>query len=117
MISEAHALAGTRCATSVARAAWNLERHDEPGRPTQASIGGEGFFDIPLDALRADGPANLWLAGRTVGADRGAFGSLRVMGTAFATGQAAGTAAALSVRDRHDYQAVRAELISQNAIL
>lgn len=117
MISESDALAGTRSTTSVARAAWNVERHDEPGRPTMASIGGEGFFDVPLDALRAEGPANLWLAGRTLGADRGAFGSLRVMGTAFATGHAAGIAAALSVREQHGYHGVRAALLAQKAIL
>jgi hypothetical protein len=118
MISESDALAGVRSATSVARAAWNVERHDEPGRPTMVSIGGEGFFDIPLAALRAEGPDNLWLAGRTVGADRGAFGSLRVMGTAFATGHAAGVAAALSTHEKNpDYDSVRATLIAQRAVL
>jgi len=117
MISESAALAGARSASGVARAAWNLERHDEPGRPTMASIGGEGFFDIPLDALRADGPSNLWLAGRTVGADRGAFGSLRVMGTAFATGHAAGVAAALATRGQCQPDQVQAALIAQRAIL
>jgi hypothetical protein len=117
MISDADALAGTRSATAVARAAWNVERHDEPGHPTMASIGGDGFFDVPMDALRADGPANLWLAGRTVGADRGAFGSLRVMGTAFATGHAAGVAAAISTTESCRYDLVRAALLAQRAIL
>jgi hypothetical protein len=117
MISEAQALAGARSPTSIARAAWNIERHDEPGRPTIAGIGGEGWFDIPLDALRADGPDNLWLAGRTIGADRGAFASLRVMGTAFATGHAAGAAAALAVQGLTHYDNVRAALIAQRALL
>jgi hypothetical protein len=81
------------------------------------SIGGEGFFDVPMDALRADGPGNLWLAGRTVGADRGAFGSLRVMGTAFATGHAAGIAAALCANGPCRYEDVRAALLAQRAIL
>lgn len=117
MIAESDALAGRRSATSIARAAWNLERHDEPGRPTMIGVGGEGFFDIPLDALRAEGPTNLWLAGRTVGADRGAFGSLRVMGTAFATGHAAGVAAALSTRELRDYDSVRGALVAQRAIV
>ena len=39
--------------------------------------------------------ANLFAAGRVVDADRQAGASLRVMGTAFATGQAAGVAAAM----------------------
>ncbi|MEY4750194.1 MAG: hypothetical protein RIQ60_2408 [Pseudomonadota bacterium] len=117
MLSEADALAGRRSPTTIARAAWNIERHDQPGRPTVASIGGEGFFDIPLDALCAEGPDNLWLAGRTVGADRGAYASLRVMGTAFATGHAAGVAAALATRGPCVYEDVRAALVAQGAIL
>jgi hypothetical protein len=117
MITEAEALTGTRSPTSIGRAAWNLERHDEPGKPTMTSIGGEGFFDIPLDALRAQGPSNLWLAGRLVGADRGAFGSLRVMGTAFATGHAAGVGAALAFRGLFGYEDVRSVLLAQGAIL
>ena len=82
-----------------------------------AFIGGEGFYDIPADSIRAEFIENLWLAGRTVGADRAAFSSLRVMGTAFATGQAAGAAAALALQGRSDYPALRAALLDQGAIL
>lgn len=117
MISEAEALAGQRVDDPVARAAWQLERHDTPGRPTIAPIGGEGFYDIPADAIRAAVIENLWLAGRTVGADRAAFSSLRVMGTAFATGQATGAAAALALQGRSGYPALRAALLDQGAIL
>lgn len=117
MITEADALAGRRCATGVGRAAWNIERHDVPGQARIAAIGGEGWFDIPLDALRADGLDNLWLAGRTLGADRGAYGSLRVMGTAFATGHAAGVACALALQGRPDATAVRERLAAQGAIV
>ncbi|CAM5184009.1 hypothetical protein CDEF62S_04420 [Castellaniella defragrans] len=117
MMTEAYARAGGRCDRSVARAAWNIERHDEPGRPTSLPIGGEGFFDVPLDALRADGCDNLWLAGRTIGAERGAFAAARVMGTAFATGQAAGVAAALAARHCDGYDDIRAALLRQGAIL
>jgi hypothetical protein len=117
MISEAEALSGTRSKTSIGRAAWNLERHDEIGNPTMVSIGGEGFFDIPLNALRAQGPRNLWLSGRIVGADRAAFGSLRVMGTAFATGHAAGVGAALAIRGQFEYEDLRTILLTQGAII
>ena len=117
MITQAEALRGARSAMGVARAAWNLERHDQPGRPTVQAIGGEGFFDVPLDALRADGLENLWYAGRTVGADRDAFSALRVMGTAFATGHAAGVAAALAIAGPCNATAVRSALLAQNAIV
>lgn len=117
MIGEADALAGRRDATGIGRAAWNVERHDVPGQARIAAIGGEGFFDIPLDALRAEGVANLWLAGRTLGADRGAYGSLRVMGTAFATGHAAGVAAALALQGQDSAEPVREQLRRQDAIV
>jgi hypothetical protein len=117
MIGEADALAGRRDATGIGRAAWNVERHDVPGQARIAAIGGEGFFDIPLDALRAEGVANLWLAGRTLGADRGAYGSLRVMGTAFATGHAAGVAAALALQGQDSAEPVREQLRRQGAIV
>jgi hypothetical protein len=121
MISETDALAGRRDATGIARAAWNVERHDVPGHARIAAIGGEGWFDIPLDALGAEGVGNLWLAGRTIGADRGAYGSLRVMGTAFASGHAAGVAAALSLQGREaaelPAETVRERLRQQGAIV
>jgi hypothetical protein len=46
-----------------------------------------------------------------------AYGSLRVMGTAFATGQAAGIAAAQCGNTAPDANRVRAELLRQGAIL
>lgn len=77
----------------VARAAWPIEDHAVPGKPVYDNIGGEGYADIPLDCLRAKGLDNLYYAGRTIGADAAAYASIRVMGTAFATGEAAGRAA------------------------
>ena len=51
-------------------------------------------------------------------ADADAFASVRVMGTAFATGQAAGVAAALVAEGRPaEAGAVRAEIIRQHGIL
>ncbi len=78
----------------VAKAAWPMEDHSVAGQPRYAPIGGAGWASIPLDALRAKGLDNLYFAGRTIGADHQAYASIRVMGTAFATGDAAGTAAA-----------------------
>ena len=117
MIGDDDARDGRRVDTPVARAVWPIERHDTPGRPTMVPIGGGGFFDIPAGSIRATGIDNLWLAGRTIGAERGAFSSLRVMGTAFATGQAAGTAAALVLQGRSDYPALRQCLLDHGAIL
>jgi hypothetical protein len=95
-----------------------MEVHDAPGRVRYMAIGGDGFFDVPHSALEAQGLANLRLAGRVIGCDATAYGSVRVMGTAFATGHAAGISAALHVNGQApDTAAVRRNLISQNAIL
>jgi hypothetical protein len=55
-----------------------------------------------LDSLRVRGLDNLFVAGRVVGADPVAYGSVRVMGTAFATGEAAGISAALGTANGED---------------
>ncbi len=77
----------------VAKAAWPMEDHSVPGKPVYTPVGGAGWASVPLDALRAKDIGNLYFAGRTIGADAMAYASIRVMGTAFATGQAAGAAA------------------------
>lgn len=83
-------LTGRRREDGVALAAWPIEDHSVPGKPAYRSIGGDGTADIPRDCLRAEGVDNLWYAGRCIGADPQAYASIRVMGTAFATGEAAG---------------------------
>ena len=46
-------------------------------------IGGEdGMFEIPLGCLLSANTSNLTIAGRLIGAERGASASVRVMGTA-----------------------------------
>jgi glycine/D-amino acid oxidase-like deaminating enzyme len=103
----------------VALAGWPMENHHQPGNPVYAKIGGSGVFHVPLDALRAERLDNLWCAGRVIGADASAFGSIRVMGTAFATGHAAGVAAALQARAGQAATAspVRDVLRAQGALL
>jgi hypothetical protein len=93
--------------------------HAGIGGPKFHPVGGAGYYDIPLGALRALGIDNLWLAGRVIGCEPLAYGSLRVMGTAFATGHAAGVAAALAVAggSGDDATLVRAALIGQGALL
>ena len=118
-LSAAYCGAGSRSAKDgIGRGAWPMEVHTAPGHPVFTSIGGAGFFDIPLNALRADGVDNLFLAGRVIGADAEAYGSIRVMGTGFATGHAAGIAAAdIAAGGSADPAAVRTQLLLQDAII
>lgn len=85
---------GKLCKDGIARAAWPAELHTEVGKPKYHSIAGQGYAHIPLGCLQSKDIRNLYYAGRLIGADDLAYGSIRVMGTAFATGEAAGVAAA-----------------------
>jgi hypothetical protein len=104
---------------AVAVGAWPIESHPGPGLPVEWNyIGDPGYYGVPLDVLRSRNTPNLLAGGRTVDGDRGAGASLRVMGTAFATGQAAGVAAAFIARDGDvKTTAVRSELDRQGARL
>lgn len=117
-VTESDATNGTRCESSIARGSWPMEVHEAPGRARFINLGGEGFFDIPHKAIEAHSITNLRLAGRVIGATPAAYGSVRVMGTAFATGQAAGVSAALSIgKTEADVGAIQKQLLSQGAIL
>ncbi len=119
-------LSGARFGDAIARGAWPVEYHPGPGlAPEWQFIAGDGAYDIPLRALHSVDTDNLFAAGRNVDADRLAGSSLRVMGTAFATGHAAGIAAALVATTETnargpvavDAAAVRRELDRQDANL
>ena len=111
--------AGRRRDDGVALGCWPAEVHAAGSAPRFAPVGGDGTYHVPVAALRAVGIDNLWLGGRTIGCDEGAYGSLRVMGTAFATGHAGGVAAALTdpASGNADIAAIRAELLRQGAML
>ncbi len=110
---------GRRRDDGIGRGCWPMEVHEAPGRAVFVPIGGEGYYDIPYSAIQAETIGNLRLAGRVMGADRKAYGSTRVMGTAFATGQAAGVSAALQSAQGTvpDATAVRRVLRAQDAIV
>jgi hypothetical protein len=59
---------------------------------------GSAAYDIPYRILVPKDLDNVLVAGRAVSATHEAYGSTRLMGTCFATGHAAGVAAALSVK-------------------
>ena len=102
----------------IARCGWPIEEHDGVGSTRYTPIADRGFYDIPLDALRSIDRDNLWAAGRLTSCDADAYCSLRVMGTAFATGHAAGVAAALSAGGTPAAaSSVQGELRRQDALI
>ncbi len=98
----------------IARSTWELDIHPPDDDPIperwfhskselyaeRAVRVQEGeYFDIPYGCLVPTGVDNLLVAGRSLSASYLAHGSLRIQQTCMATGQAAGTAAALSIAE------------------
>ena len=95
-LSWAEIQAGTRFDDCIGLGAWGAEWHDRATLESSFDYPpGRGSYAIPLRCLMSAGTPNLYAAGRCADGDRMAGASLRVMGTAMVTGQAAGVAAAL----------------------
>ncbi|NOU91727.1 FAD-dependent oxidoreductase [Paenibacillus sp. LMG 31456] len=85
----------------VAQAHYMIDIHDPQGNGTHIVHLNKGTsYDIPYRCLLPDKVSNLLVAGRCISATHEAFSSLRVMSISIALGEAAGTAAALSVKLR-----------------
>lgn len=84
---------------SVARGAHPIDIHRAADTKQDVRFLTEAGY-VPYRALIADGFDNLLVAGRCISADRASFASIRVMATAMALGEAAGTAAALAIREK-----------------
>lgn len=89
-VIEAH-----RCADVIARGGHHVDIHGAGTYQKRIPVQGGGSYDIPWGCLIPRGLENVLVAGRCLSSSREANGSARVMGTCLATGQAAGTAAAL----------------------
>lgn len=109
---------GVRHQDAVARGGWPAEFH-KAGKPAEYfHIKDLSFYDIPLRTLSVLGFQNLWCAGRIISCDPIAFASARVMGTAFATGHAAGVAAAhYALMKTVKLEYVKKELQRQGALI
>jgi hypothetical protein len=103
---------------TIALGAWGIEWHDRKTFESTMQLPPDGgAYDIPLRCLMSTDTPNLFAAGRTADGDRQAGASIRVMGTAFATGQAAGVAAAALARcgrsDRRTQNAPHSECLDR----
>ena len=108
----------TRFDDCIALGGWGAEWHERSTYWSTFDYAPDrGAYEIPLGCLRSIDTANLFCAGRLADGDRKAGAAIRVMGTAFATGQAAGIAAALEANGRFAVSAVQAALKQQDAIL
>ncbi len=93
-LADEDVLKGRKSALGVARGCWPMERWGEKPQPEMSFFAERDYYEIPLDCLRPVELDNVMVAGRCFCANAGAMTSARVIGTALATGWAAGTAAA-----------------------
>jgi hypothetical protein len=114
-VTEHDVLAGARREDGIGRAAFPIDIHDATSSGLSHTDAVGTGYDIPYGALVVRGFENLLAAGRCVSSTHEANGSLRITATCFVTGEAAGVAGALAVRDRValadvDLPALRVEL-------
>ena len=92
-LTEEDILESRSDAHAVANATWPIELRETARGPRLLYPKEPKACGIPLGALRARDLQNVFVAGRCLSATHRAQASTRVMGTALATGQAAGIAA------------------------
>jgi len=115
-------VAGRCFEDGIARCAYEIDIHPlvEGERTDHVVLDPGIFYEIPYRCLvPASGPENLLVACRALSADHAAHGSLRIMPTMTAVGEAAGIAAARAAGGeggrvvRVDGEALKQELIAR----
>jgi hypothetical protein len=99
-LADEEVLNARKSTLGIARGCWPMERWGNGPRPEMTYFAERDYYDIPLDCLRPVELDNVLVAGRCLSAAAGAMTSARVIGTAVATGWAAGTAAAYQASGR-----------------
>ncbi|WP_435156292.1 FAD-dependent oxidoreductase [Amycolatopsis sacchari] len=96
LLTESDVLSGRQFPDAVAQAGGPLDVHDNTNGLTLVEP--PAPFSVPYRSLLPRGVERLLVAGRCLSATQAAMGAVRHMGTAMATGQAAGAAAALATQ-------------------
>ncbi|MEM8500721.1 MAG: FAD-dependent oxidoreductase [Pseudomonadota bacterium] len=74
------------------------------------------YFQLPYRALLPQGIDNLLVAGRSIGGDRDSHAAIRNMMCCTVTGQGAGVAAAVSIRQQHAPSAINVSLVQKELL-
>jgi len=100
VITREDVLEGRSFEDGVARGAYPIDIHDPKGGRTQFQfIRNGGSYEIPYRAMLPTGIDGVIVAGRCISADHNAHGTIRIMGCVLNQGEAAGTAAALCIKE------------------
>lgn len=98
-MTEEDVLSSRAFPDGIACGTFAIDIHPPDGKQQIFTGSGKAVYEIPYRSLLPQGVDNMLVAGRCLSATHHAFGSIRVMATAMAVGQGAGTAAALAVRE------------------
>jgi len=97
-LTQDELLGGTRFPDAIGNGTYPVDIHNARGAGvTFRRLEKAPFYQIPYSSLVPKGAANVLVAGRSIDADEGAFGAVRVMVNCNQMGQAAGVAAWLAL--------------------
>ncbi|GGD69739.1 FAD-dependent oxidoreductase [Paenibacillus nasutitermitis] len=129
VLNQQDILAQTPFEDRVAFGGWSIDLHPPQGVYSQQSgskhLFADGIYHIPFRSLYSSNVNNLMFAGRNISASHVAFGTTRVMATCAVIGEAAGTGAALCLRQgvsprelhRNHLELLQQTLLRQDASL
>lgn len=116
-------IVGKKYDDTIALSGYPVDIHDPTGRGVQANdIEGDGSYGIPYRCLVPKLIDNLLVAGRCISTSHEALATTRLTPSCMATGQAAGTAAAMALLDgvpprNIDVKKLRECLLDNGAVL
>nr|WP_168123140.1 FAD-dependent oxidoreductase [Paenibacillus sp. HB172176] len=104
VLSQGDILAQEPFEDRVAFGGWSIDLHPPQGMYATESgskhMHMDGIYHIPFRSLYSANISNMLMAGRDISATHVAFGTTRVMATCAVIGEAAGTGAALCVKNK-----------------
>jgi hypothetical protein len=108
MLTQEDILSGRKFPDAIACGAYPIDIHDPASARLIAKRLPPGeYYTIPYRSLLPKAARNLLAAGRCISATHEAFAAFRVSAIVMAIAQAAGTAAAMSVKDRQEPRMVK----------
>jgi glycine/D-amino acid oxidase-like deaminating enzyme len=115
-LTQEDVLEGHRFPDEIALCGAPIEDHHDGGDTEWRYVAESGVYGIPYRTLLPTGVDGLLVAGRCFSSTHDAHASARSMATCMAMGQAAGTAAALSVAGGVDPRSLGADAVRQRLL-
>lgn len=98
VLTRQNVLGAEKSDSAICRSSWPIEDHSQGETTIRLHLPGDDYYHVPYGSLVPLEIDNLLLAGRCVSATHDGQASVRVMGPGMAMGEAAGLAAAMSLK-------------------